>query len=154
MRAVRAESEMAVPPERVIRAFLHPADLKGWWRVDQSLVEPHAGGLYALGWGVSPQGYQYVSTGVIAQLEPGHVLHIEQFTYFNPQYGIFGPMSLVVTAEDLGGGRSRATVVQGGYQDGANWDWFYRAVVDGWPLALDYLRQYLELDASGDARDV
>jgi len=146
MRAVRAESHMSVPPLRVIRAFLDHADLKGWWRVDHSLVEPRTGGVYALGWGVSEHGYQYVSTGIITQLELHRALRIDQFTYFNPAHGILGPMSLSVVAEAEGEG-ARVTLVQDGYLDGEHWDWFYDAVVDGWPLALDYLRQYLERDA-------
>lgn len=147
MRAVRAESRMSVPPPRVIRAFLDHADLKGWWRVDHSLVEPRSGGLYALGWGVSEHGYKYVSTGIITLLDPVRALRIEQFTYFNPEHGIYGPMSLTVVAEPEGEGVSHVSLVQDGYLDGEHWDWFYNAVVDGWPLALDYLRQYLEHDA-------
>ncbi len=144
MRAVRAQSVMFVEPSRVIRAFLDPIDLQGWWRADRTLVEPQVNGLYAIGWGVSEKGYQYVSTGTIVALDPDRELRIDHFTYFNPEHGIFGPMELEVSAERVGLRQTRATVLQSGYRDGAAWDWFYNAVVDGWPLAVDYLRQYLE----------
>ena len=135
---------MAVPAARVIRAFVDHDDLHGWWRADHTLVEARPDGLYAIGWGVSDKGYQFVSTGTVVAFDPNRELRVDHFTYFNPEHGIYGPMELHVTAEPLGPGRTLVTVVQDGYQDDARWDWFYNAVVDGWPLAIEYLRQYLE----------
>ncbi|MFN8581623.1 MAG: SRPBCC domain-containing protein [Gemmatimonadaceae bacterium] len=143
MRTVRASIEIAVEPARYVRAFLDPDDLRGWWRADRILIEPKLNGLYAIGWGVTEAGYQYVSTGTIVEFEPTR-LRVDHFTYFNPHHGILGPMELCVTAEALGSGTCRATVEQSGYQHGEHWDWFYAAVTDGWPKTLDHLRRYLE----------
>ncbi len=64
-RAVEAEIALQVTPRRALRAFLDPTDLRGWWGVERALVEPQIGGLYALAWGVTAQGFRYASTGIV-----------------------------------------------------------------------------------------
>ena len=33
---------------------------------------------------------------------------------------------------------------QSGYQQGADWDWYYESVKSAWPFALGLLKNYLE----------
>jgi len=91
-RAVEAELALHVTPRRVLTAFLDPSDLRGWWGVERALVEPRIGGLYALAWGITAQGFRYASTGIVGRYVPDRVLGITHYTYFNPERPILGPM--------------------------------------------------------------
>jgi hypothetical protein len=143
MRAVQAEIAVPTTPSRALRAFLDPVDLGAWWSVERTLVEPREDGLYALTWGVSPQGFQYVTTGVIGRYEPERQLWIDHYTYFNPTRPILGPMRLRVAVAPGAEGESRLEVVQDGYGDGPDWDWYYEAVRAAWPVALVALQRHL-----------
>ena len=57
-------------PESVIRAFTDPDQLLRWWGVERTLLGTAEGGPYTLTWGISPQGFGFVSSGVITHLDP------------------------------------------------------------------------------------
>ncbi len=143
MRTVQAHIAVDASRQRALQAFLDPADLLGWWGVERALVEPRGGGVYALAWGVTPHGFRYVVTGVIRVYDPDHELRIEQYTYFNPERPILGPMRLTVTADARETGGSNVKVIQDGYRDGSDWDWYFEAVRAAWPVALRSLQDYL-----------
>lgn len=143
VRRVEATIDLSVPSARAIGAFLDPAALASWWRVERSLIEPRPGGLFAVTWAVKPTGFGYMTTGVIGALDPERSLRIDHYTYFHPERPILGPMTLTVDARD-GGSGCRLTVVQDGYRDGEHWDWYHAAVEGAWPRVLEDIKRHLE----------
>lgn len=130
------------PAALAVARFVDVAAMREWWGVSRGLVEPRPGGVWALAWEPSPQGYRYVSTGVVARYEPGRELAIEKLLYFHPERSIIGPMRLGVTATAEGDG-CRLTVRQDDYAEGDDWDWYHAAVTEGWPAALQLLEKHL-----------
>lgn len=98
-RGFEAQIALHVTPRRALSAFLNHVDLRGWWGVERSLVQPQVGGLYALAWGVTGQGFRYATTGIVREYEQDRVLDITHYTYFGSQRLILGPMQLTVSAE-------------------------------------------------------
>jgi uncharacterized protein YndB with AHSA1/START domain len=143
MRKVEASIEINCPAQKVFDAFTEPSLLKGWWRVDRSLVEKKQGGIYALARDISDKGFRYISTGIITVYIPGKELLVDHFVYFNPEKEILGPTWLAIKIEEQDD-LSLLQLIQGGYQHGEDWDWFYIAVKDAWPQALEALKEYLE----------
>jgi hypothetical protein len=143
MRKVEATAEVNCSAVSVFNAFIEPSKLKGWWSAERCLVEAKQGGIYSLAWNVSKQGFQYISTGVITVFNPPTELFIDHFVYFNPEKPILGPTYLGIKLDE---NRSSTWVrlVQGGYQYGGEWDWFYEAVKEAWPKVLQNLKEYLE----------
>lgn len=98
--------------------------------------------MYALAWGVTAEGFQYVTTGMVGQYQPGRVVRIDNYTHLSPARRILGPMRLLVRT-DVEGDHTRLDVVQDGYQQGPDWDWYYEAVLGAWPVALRALQAHL-----------
>lgn len=142
MRFIESSIAINKTPGIVLSAFTDPHHLRNWWGVDRSLIELKKGGLYSLVWQRN-NAMDFISTGIIAEYLPECQLKIEQMVYFNPHRPVFGPMELMVltTPEDVG---TTLTVVQSGYQQGADWDWYYNVVKNSWPEVLQKIRDYLE----------
>jgi uncharacterized protein YndB with AHSA1/START domain len=145
MRNVESNIEIAIAPEKVILAFTDAELLRGWWGVERSLVEPKPGGIYTIAWGISDQGIKYVSSGIIKEYDPTGLLHIEKYIYLNPEKNFLGPQELEIRAIAKGKGCDMY-LRQGPYPENINtdWEWFYGAVVDAWPMVLQELKKYLE----------
>ncbi len=145
MRSVRCNTEIAVSPEKIIRAFTDPVVLKGWWGVEKSFIELSPGGMYTLAWGISKNGIRYISTGVIKQYEPAGFLHIGDYMYLSSERPFLGPLELLVEASREGSG-SKLKLEQGPYPEGKgeHWDWYYNVVNETWPKVLLTLKQFLE----------
>jgi uncharacterized protein YndB with AHSA1/START domain len=143
MRSVSASIKISVPSVLALQAFLDIDLLQGWWGVERGFVQAVPGGVWAMAWERSEAGFKYSGTGIISVYEPGKHLRIEKMMYFNPDHPILGPMILAVTARPDGKG-CELTVVQDGYGDGDHWDWYYNAVVEGWPASLKLLKTFLE----------
>lgn len=145
MRTVTVSLPIAVPPERALSAFLDEKMLRNWWGVEKCLVEPRAGGLYTLLWGVSEQGIRYVSTGVIKTLQPSRLLEVGDYLYLNAERPPLGPLTLSVSAQPAKGG-CVLTITQGPYPEGRgeHWDWYYDAVHNAWPLVIERIKTFLE----------
>ena len=141
MRKVEAAIIIHQPAEKVFDAFTEPTLLKGRWGVERSLIEKKQGGLYSLAWGISNQGFQYISTGIITVYIPARELMIDNFVYFNPEKSIMGPTWLRIKKEN---DYTHLQLTQGGYQDEGDWNWFYDSVKDAWPKVLKSLKQFLE----------
>jgi hypothetical protein len=95
----------------------------------------------ALAWERSDRGFRYVTVGIIRSYQAGEHLHIEKMVYFHPDYMIFGPMDLDVSVKTTGN-ETLLTVRQDGYQSGAEWDWYYQAVLGlagGYPASQEVL---------------
>ena len=144
MRLVAASIDIRSKPESVFQAFLRLEHLKKWWGVERSLIEAKAGGLYTLAWNISENGIRYASSGIISELIPGEYLMIKSFVYLNSEKQILGPMELEIDLTPIDGIQTKVGVVQSGYQYGGDWDWYYNAVVEAWPVTLELLKNYLE----------
>ena len=85
----------------------------------------------------------FVTTGIVAEYLPGCQLKIESMVYFNPQRPVLGPMELTVlaTPERVG---TTLTIIQSGYKDGTDWDWYYNVVKEAWPVVASNIKDYLE----------
>ena len=99
--------------------------------------------MYCLGWGITEDGFKYVTSGVIKQYEAGSLLDIENYAYFHPNLPILAPMNLTIKVETLAES-TNLTVIQSGYQDSEDWNWYYDAVKQAWPDVLKTLKKYLE----------
>ena len=142
-RRVTRSVQIQASPERVLRAFLEPEQMKKWWGVARSLVEERKGGVWALAWGDSEQGYKSVVSGVLKSFQPPKRIRIEPLVYFNPERPVLGPMRLSISVREKAEG-TRLSVRQDGYGEGADWDWYYEAVRKGWKETLGNLKLFLE----------
>lgn len=123
--------------------FTEFTHLRNWWKVERALIDLRNGGLYTLVWGISPHGMNYVSTGIIGEYQRDCQLRIDQWLYLNPQRSVLGPMQLLMTTTPESG-RTTLTIVQSGYQQGEDWDWYYDAVKNAWPQLITVIRDYAE----------
>ena len=143
MRKVETAIEIHQPASKVFDAFIEPALLKSWWAVDSCLIEKKQGGLFSLAWEVSSKGFHYVSTGIITVFIPGRELLIDNFVYFNPEKQVLGPTFLSIRLQE-DNNFTALRLIQGGYQYGGDWDWFYDSVKEAWPKVLEDLKKFLE----------
>jgi len=143
MREVRAEIRINAPADRCLQGFINVETMRQWWGVDRGLVEPKPGGMWALAWERSEHGFRYVSTGRIKAYSSGKYLDIENLVYFNPDHVVFGPLRLTILVKTKNGG-THLSLVQDGYGEGPEWDWYYDAVLHAWPRALEALKKFLE----------
>ena len=143
MRKVEANIKIKATPDKVLSAFLDEKMLKEWWGVERKLIDLKPGGVYSLAWKISEAGFGFISTGIISEYIPNEKLFIKDFVYFNPERSILGPMSLsiIVKTDDE---FTHLSICQDGYQYGGDWDWYYEAVVDVWPKALEIIKDYIE----------
>ena len=145
MRKVETTTEIKANPETIIAAFTDPELLRGWWGVERCIVEPQTGGLYTLAWKITENGFGFVSSGTVTAYQQDKLLVVENMVYLNPERPILGPMALRVLANPTEDGTgTELYLCQDGYQDGPDWDWYYAAVVDAWPKALQTLKKFLE----------
>ncbi len=142
MRKVESTVIIQAKPARVISAFTELTDLREWWGVERALIEKKPGGSYTLAWNIRSTGFGYVSTGIIKEYKPDSLLVIGNFVYMNPEISILGPMQLTIRALKKAGG-TECYLCQEGYQEGADWDWYFGAVTGAWPIVLEELRKYL-----------
>ena len=141
-RSVDTTKEMPAPPNEVLQAFLDGADLKAWWKVSRSLVEPKAGGIWSIAWDdYGEEKTHHAWIGVIEEISAdrlfvGHLVMIE------PDMPLLGPMQLEISVAADGAG-SALTVSHRGYRYGEHWDEMYRIVVQGWDHVLGDMREWL-----------
>lgn len=143
MRSVYAAIEVHQPASVVFDAFVEPKLLKSWWGIDNCLIEKKQGGLYSLAWETSPSGFHYISTGIITVYIPGKEILIDNLVYFNPEKQILGPTFLSIKLHE-DNNYTTLHLIQGGYQTGGDWDWFYESVKEAWPKVLVDLKKFLE----------
>ena len=143
MKKVEVTTLIQATPETIISAFTQPDMLRDWWSVERTLIDKRTGGLYTLAWNVTDQGIGFVSTGIIREYQPDQVLVIENLVYLNPDRSFLGPMTLTVKTR-VNGGKTEIYVCQDGYQEGPDWDWYYDAVRQAWPITVQTLKNYLE----------
>ena len=145
MRQVESFIQIKCEPSRAIEAFLNEKDLQGWWGVHRCLVEKKLNGAWTVAWEISEGGIKYISSGIITAYNPNSVLAISTLVYLNPDRQILGPMKLELFAEKNDDEGTNLQLIQSGYQNGGDWDWYYDAVKSAWPFALGLLKKYLEV---------
>jgi len=143
MRKVEVAIDINTKPAEVIKAFVEDDMLRNWWKTDRTFIEKRVGGVYTLAWNITEHGFGFVSTGIINQYVPDSTLVVGNLIYLNPSKPLLGPMTLTILAiEDSG--QTTLYLSQDGYQDGADWDWYYEAVNQAWPAVVQTLKEYLE----------
>jgi len=142
-RSIRTTIRIRTTPHRVLEAFLQHEHLHRWWGVERSLVQPHNGGVYALTWGISEAGFRYVSSGIIETYDPGSRLKVANYVYYTADRPLLGPMSLEISVR-AEGSAAVVDIVQNGYGEGPDWEWYREAVKEAWPKALGMLKGYVE----------
>ncbi len=81
-RSVDTTANISASPGIVLQAFLQDEDLKAWWKVSRSLVEPRAGGIWSITWDDRRQAKTHRAwIGVIEEITPlglvvGHLVMI------------------------------------------------------------------------------
>jgi hypothetical protein len=143
MKKVESKIEIKSSAEDTLNAFIEVDSLKQWWEVERALIEKRNGGIYALAWDISEAGFKYISSGIINSYKPADHLYIENYLYFNPDKPIFGPMSLKVEVKEKGDW-TELYLCQDGYREGNDWNWYYEAVKQAWPIVLQNLKKFLE----------
>lgn len=134
-RAVETTRTIHASPDDVLRAFLDDGDLRGWWQVSRSLVEPRQDGIWSITWdNWGEEKSHHAWTGVIEDLTADRLL-IGQLVMNEPDMPLFGPMQLEIRVEPADGGTS-LTVTHRGYGYGGAWDRIYELVVSGWDHVL------------------
>ncbi|MBT8188896.1 MAG: SRPBCC domain-containing protein [Bacteroidia bacterium] len=146
-RFVQSEIRIKATATEILDAFLSLKHLKSWWGVDSALIQKKDGGLYTITWLRSKDGIKFISTGRIKLYNWRSHLHLEDMVYINSERSILGPCTLRFDVEEKPS-YSVLKVVQSGFQKGKSWDWYYKAVSDGWPEALIMLKKYLEKHSS------
>lgn len=143
MRTVEASVIINKPPAAVLAAFTEQQHLHNWWHVSKSLIELRKGGLYSLTWQANHDALSFVSSGTVGEYLPGCQLRIDNLVYINLERAILGPMQLLImtTPEK---GKTVLDIIQSGYQQGPDWDWYYEAVKAAWPAVAQQIRDYLE----------
>lgn len=144
MKSVEASIKIDLHPRDVLDVFTKQEHLKAWWGVSRSLIELKKGGLYSLVWQNNNDSIDYVSSGIVAEYLPGCQLKIESFVYVNPARPVLGPMELLILSTPEENHTTQLTVIQSGYQQGADWNWLYEAVKYAWPEVLKQIKRYLE----------
>jgi uncharacterized protein YndB with AHSA1/START domain len=134
-------------PEKIIDAFTELNMLHDWWGVERALIEKRIGGVYTLAWGITEKGFGYVSSGTIKNYEPGKILEITNLVYLNPEHPILGPMNLTIKTIQKENS-TELYLCQDGYRYGDDWNWYYEAVTQAWPVVLETLKNYLEENKS------
>lgn len=143
MRKVEAKIEINSTLEIVLSAFTDPKKLNEWWGVERCLIQLKPQGIYSLVWKISKDGFGFISTGIIDEYIANEKLIIKNFVYFNSEKSILGPMSFSVFVKPKGN-ITELHICQDGYQKGGDWDWYYKAVREAWPKALELIKHYLE----------
>jgi len=144
-KRVISEIRINAKAKVILEAFLHLEHLKSWWGVDSCFIQPKDSGLYCLTWLKSTEGIKFISSGRIKLYNPRSHLHIEDMLYINSEKPILGPFTLNIDVEEKYN-HSILRIIQGGFIKGGGeiWDWYYKAVTDGWPEALIIIKKYLE----------
>ena len=143
MRAVEAKCQIDAAPNMVLPEFVNVESMKKWWGADRGFIEAKEGGVWFVAWTDLESGFKYVSSGIVSKYDPNQIVEISNFVNLNPDYPVFGPMTLTFTAKAVDGG-CELQVRQSGYQEGEAWDWYHDAVTEAWPEVLKTFKTYVE----------
>lgn len=140
---VESQIRIRASSQRILKALTDFDDLNKWWGVDSVFIQKKDGGLYALTWLRSKDGIKFISTGRIRFYDRRTHLHIEDLLYINSERPIIGPFTLFYDVQEESH-YSILKIKQGGFNKNPEFEWYYKAVQEGWPQALFMLKTYLE----------
>ena len=144
-RSVDTEVVISANPEKVLQAFLNDDDLKAWWKVSRSLVEPEAGGVWSISWdNWGQEKTQHAWSGVIEEITPNRLV-IGRLVMNEPGMPLLGPMQLEITLQPAEGG-TLLSLSHRGYHYGEHWDTMYDLVVQGWDHVLGDMQAWFQKD--------
>ncbi len=144
-RSVDTDVIMSASPEKVLQAVLNDEDLKAWWNVSRSLVEPEAGGVWSITWDDwGQEKTQHAWSGVIEEITPNRLV-IGRLVMNEPGMPLLGPMQLEITVNPTEGGTS-LSLSHRGYGYGEHWDTMYDLVVRGWDHVLGDMQAWFQED--------
>ena len=142
-RSVDTEVVISATPEKVLQAFLNNDDLKAWWQVSRSLVEPEAGGVWSITWDDwGPEQTQHAWSGVIEEITRNRLV-IGHLVMIEPDMPLLGPMQLAITVQPAEGG-TLLSLSHRGYRYGNHWDTMYDLVVHGWHHVLGDMQAWFQ----------
>jgi len=142
-RSVDTEANLSANPGEVMQAFLDEDDLKAWWKVSRTFVEPKVGGVWSISWDDwGEDKTQHAWIGVIEELTPtsmviGHLVMIE------PDMPLLAPMQIQIIVSAADGGTALA-LSHRGYGYGDHWDKMYELVVNGWDHVLGDMEAWFQ----------
>jgi len=143
IRSVDTEVVVSASPEKVLQAFLNDDDLRAWWKVSRSLVEPEAGGVWSITWDDwGPEKTQHAWSGVIAEITPNRLV-IGRLVMNEPGMPLLGPMKLEITLQQAEGG-TLLSLSHRGYHYGEHWDTMYDLVVQSWDHVLGDMQAWFQ----------
>jgi len=144
-RSVITTRHMAATPEEVLRAFVNDDDLKAWWQISRSLVEPVEDGVWSITWDDwGEDETQHAWSGVVTELSANKLV-VANMVMNEPGMPLLGPMKLQIVVSPVDNGSS-VTVIHSGYGYGGHWDEIYAAVVLGWQHVLADMQEWFVQD--------
>jgi uncharacterized protein YndB with AHSA1/START domain len=134
---------MPATPADVLQAFVDDEDLKTWWNVSRTLIEPKVGGVWSVSWDDwGEEKTQHSWSGVIGALSDRKLV-VTGMVMNEPDMPLFGPMRLQIEVAASDGG-SVVTVTHSGYGYGGHWDEIYALVVAGWDHVLGDMQEWIQ----------
>jgi uncharacterized protein YndB with AHSA1/START domain len=143
MRDVQAAIIIHASPRNTLEAFTNLKAMQDWWKVESGIVELQTMGLWAMAWGASERGNEYVVTAYIASYNPDSHLYLNNYVYFSPGRMPLGSMQLFIDVQSHESG-TFLSVRQAGYREGVDWDWYYESVKAAWVHVLEIVKQFVE----------
>lgn len=142
-RSVDTKATLSARPEEVMQAFLTEDNLRAWWKVSRTFVDPKVGGVWSItwdDWGEDKTHHAWI--GVIEELTPtrlviGHLVMIE------PDMPLLAPMQLEINVNATDSGTA-LSLSHKGYGYGDHWDKMYELVVNGWGHVLGDMETWFQ----------
>ena len=140
-RCVTTTRSMPATPAEVLQAFVEDEDLKAWWQISRSRIDPSVGGIWSISWDDwGTEKTQHAWSGVVDVISDRRLV-IGRMVMNEPNLPLLGPMQLEIEVAAIEGGSS-VTVTHRGYGYGAHWDKIYDDVVNGWDHVLGEMEEW------------
>lgn len=149
---------IGAPPERVLAAFVDPADLAVWWQVVRSVTVARPLGAFAVEWETTTHEDDLLGPlggtfhGTVMEYRDAAELFVADAYWHPPTGDPLGPMALEVRCRpERDGTATRLTVRQSTEQSGERWSRYFTIVESGWQQALAELERHLGAAPPPDA---
>jgi len=150
MRDVIQTIVIKAPPAAVLDAFFDPDALGIWWQAARSVCVPRPFGSFAVEWEPTKWRDERLGRlggtlhGTVVEFNAGRGFFVADLYWHPPEGDAIGPMALEVTSTAQGD----ATLLhlrQSGYDPTSDrWTRYYEITANGWALALNALKTYVE----------
>jgi uncharacterized protein YndB with AHSA1/START domain len=150
MRECAHDLTINAPPAAVLDAFFDAEALSTWWQVSRSVCVPRPFGSFALEWESTRWRDDLLGHlggslhGTVVDFVPGREFFVADLYWHPPEGNPIGPMALEATCR-VEGSSTLLHLRQSGYDDSSErWSRYYDIMSNGWVLALEGLKRYLE----------